>query len=119
MAFEGRSGQSFIVRRATSLDDLQWVTKLAVEEGSCPRAREAECYFSAGLLSDFMCPRIEFGTQWLASRSHVRTGWLDWLSGTGRRARLSFTTIGYEMVLCRHNGRWGIGHTSKGLAAAQ
>ena len=53
MAFEGRSGQSFIVRRARSLDDLQWVTRLAVEEGYCPREREAECYFSAGLLSDF------------------------------------------------------------------
>ena len=29
------------------------------------------------------------------------------------------TTIGCELALRRHSGRWGGGHTSKGLAAAQ
>ena len=41
---------NFIIRRANSLDDLQWVLKLA---NRMTRAKDAECYFSAGLTNDF------------------------------------------------------------------
>ena len=55
MASEGRSKneETFVIRHATSLDDLQWVIKLASEEGFAPRKKEAECYFSAGLTPYF------------------------------------------------------------------
>ena len=56
MASEGMSKneETFLIRRATSLDDLQWVIEMATEEeGFMPREKEAECYFSAGLTSYF------------------------------------------------------------------
>ena len=55
MASEGTSKneESFVIRRATSLDDLQWVIKMATEVGFLPREKEAECYFSAGLTPYF------------------------------------------------------------------
>ena len=55
MAFEEKSKdkETFIVRHAKSLDDLQWVMKMATEVGFRPREKEAECYFSAGLTPYF------------------------------------------------------------------
>ncbi len=55
MASEGMSKneETFLIRRATSLDDLQWVIEMATEEGFMPRKKEAECYFSAGLTPSF------------------------------------------------------------------
>ena len=54
VASEGRlDEETFAVRRATSLDDLQWVVELATEEGFRPRKREAECYFAAGFTQNF------------------------------------------------------------------
>ena len=50
---EGQNNKSFVVRRANSLDDLQWVIKRATEEGFTQREREAECYFAAGLTPHF------------------------------------------------------------------
>ena len=48
-----KSNKTFVVRHANSLDDLQWVTNQASEEGWMPYEREAECCFTAGLTSDF------------------------------------------------------------------
>ena len=45
--------RTILIRRAKSLDDLQWVMKMATEEGWGPREKEAECYFSAGLTPYF------------------------------------------------------------------
>ena len=55
MASEGTSKneETFVIRRATSLEDLQWVIEMATEEGWSPRKKEAECYFSAGLTPYF------------------------------------------------------------------
>ena len=55
MTSEGRSKneETFVIRRATSLDDLQWVIKMANKEGFMPRKKEAECYFSAALTPYF------------------------------------------------------------------
>ena len=50
---EGKRKETFVIRRAKSLDDLQWVIKRATEEGFGPREKEAECYFSAGLTPYF------------------------------------------------------------------
>ena len=44
---------TFVIRRAKCLEDLQWVVKLAAEYGFSPREKEAECYFSAGLTPCF------------------------------------------------------------------
>ena len=44
---------NFIIRRAISLDDLQWVLKRTTEESWMTGAKDAECYFSAGLTNDF------------------------------------------------------------------
>ena len=49
-----KSNKTFIVRRATSLDDLKWVMSQATEEGWMRHEKEAECYFTAGLLPDFL-----------------------------------------------------------------
>ena len=43
---------NFIVRPARSLDDLQWMVKLTEDEGWRPRVSDAECYFTAGLVSN-------------------------------------------------------------------
>ena len=55
MASEGRSKneETFVIRHATSLDDLKWVIKVATKEGFTPRKKDAECYFSAGLTPYF------------------------------------------------------------------
>ena len=54
IASEGMSKkESFVLRCATSLDDLQWVIKMAAEVGFILRKKEAECYFSAGLTPYF------------------------------------------------------------------
>ena len=55
MASEGKSEdkETFVIRRAKLLDDLQWVIKLATEDGWLPRKKEAECYFLAGLTPYF------------------------------------------------------------------
>ena len=55
MASKARAiiSRTLLIRRAKSLDDLQWVIKLATEEGFIPREKEAECYFSAGLTPYF------------------------------------------------------------------
>ena len=51
---EGNKHQdTFVIRNAKCLDDLQWVVKLAAEQGFAPRKKEAECYFSAGLTPCF------------------------------------------------------------------
>ena len=44
---------SFAIRRAISLANLQWVIKMTAEEGHAPRAKEADCYFLAGLTPSF------------------------------------------------------------------
>lgn len=49
----GKNEDTFIIRCASSLDDLQWVIKMATEEGFTPRTKEAECYFLAGLAPYF------------------------------------------------------------------
>ena len=55
MASEDKSRlkETLAIRRATSLDDLQWVVKQFADRGARPRAKEAECYFSAGLTDNF------------------------------------------------------------------
>ena len=56
MALEGNHSEhdkDFIIRQANSLDDLQWVLKLATEEGWAPREKEAEYYFLADLTTGF------------------------------------------------------------------
>ena len=55
MASERKSEdeETFVIRRAKSLDDLQWVIKLVTEDGWRPRKKEAECYFLAGLTPYF------------------------------------------------------------------
>ena len=61
MASEGTSKneETFVIRCATSLADLQWVIKRATEEGFIPREKEAECYFSAGLTSEFCISELK------------------------------------------------------------
>ena len=55
MACDGyrQNKDSFVIRRAISLADLQWVIKMTAEEGHTPRAKEAECYFLAGITPSF------------------------------------------------------------------
>ena len=36
-----KNSDIFVIRRATSLDDLYWVIKIATEEGFIPRKKEA------------------------------------------------------------------------------
>lgn len=45
--------EAFIVRHAASLGDLQWILQQAIEEGFLIRARDADSYFTAGLVRDF------------------------------------------------------------------
>ena len=72
-ASEGqKSNKTFVVRRATSLDDLHWVLKQAAEVGWMPREREAECYFAAGLTPDFFIG--ELNGERISSLSLVRHG---------------------------------------------
>ena len=56
MASEDKSKlkETYVIRRATSLDDLQWVIKQFAEMGLDNRAKEAECYYAAGLTDSFM-----------------------------------------------------------------
>ena len=53
MASEGKIRETFTVRKAASLDDLQWVMEMASEEGWGQHEKEAECFFSAGIASYF------------------------------------------------------------------
>ena len=64
--------KTFVVRRATSLDDLQWVMKQTTEEGWMRHEKEAECYFTAGLLPDFLMG--ELNGERIASLSFVNHG---------------------------------------------
>ena len=48
-----KSNKTFLVRRATSLDDLQWVMNQATEEGWMQCESDVECCFTAGLAPDF------------------------------------------------------------------
>ena len=51
---EGNKHQdTFVIRCAKCLEDLQWVVKLASEQGFGPHEKEAECCFSAGLTPYF------------------------------------------------------------------
>ena len=43
----------FIVRQASSLNDLRWVMNMCIQEGWPTREKDAECYFSAGMTSHF------------------------------------------------------------------
>ena len=43
----------FTIRNACSLEDLRWVMKIAEDEGWDPREKDAECYYSSGLTSNF------------------------------------------------------------------
>ena len=56
MASERKSKpkETFVIRCAKSLDDLQWVIKQFAGEDNCPRVKEAECYFAAGLTDSFL-----------------------------------------------------------------
>ena len=56
MASEDKSKlkETYVIRRATSLDDLQWVIKQFAEMGLDNRAKEAECYYAAGLTDSFL-----------------------------------------------------------------
>ena len=67
-----KSSDTFIIRCATSLDDLQWVIKMATEEGFTPRKKEAECYFTAGLTPYFYIG--ELNGQRIGCISHVKHG---------------------------------------------
>ena len=67
-----KSNKTFVVRRATSLDDLQWVMNQATEEGWMYHEKEAECYFTAGLLPDFFIG--ELNGERIASLSFVNHG---------------------------------------------
>lgn len=44
---------TFSVRRATSLDDMQWVVQKGTEEGWRTRATDGNSYFMAGVTQDF------------------------------------------------------------------
>ena len=74
MASEGTSKnkENFVIRHATSLDDLQWVMRMAAEEGFTPREKEAECYFTAGLTPYFYIG--ELNGEKIGCISHVRHG---------------------------------------------
>ena len=45
--------ETYVIRRATSLDDLQWVITQFAGIGARNRAKEAECYFAAGVTDSF------------------------------------------------------------------
>ena len=49
---ESKHTDTFVIRQANRLDDLQWVIRMH-GEGFGPRKKEAECYFSAGLTPYF------------------------------------------------------------------
>jgi hypothetical protein len=51
--------QTFIVRRANSLDDLQWVFEKATEEGWRTSAMDANNYFTAGVMQDFFIGELD------------------------------------------------------------
>ena len=59
MASEDKSKlkETYVIRCATSLDDLQWVIKQFAKIGLyC--AKEAECYYAAGLTDSFFIGRL-------------------------------------------------------------
>ena len=67
-----KSNKTFLVRRATSLDDLQWVMNQGTEEGWMRCERDAECCFTAGLAPDFFIGELNGGR--IASLSLVKHG---------------------------------------------
>ena len=69
---ERQKNRTFVVRRATSLEDLQWVIKRATEEGRMVREKDAECYFAAGLTPGFFIG--ELNGERITSMSAVRHG---------------------------------------------
>ena len=81
MASEGKSKlkESFVIRRARSLDDLQWVITQVSEENIRHRAKEAECYFSAGLTDNFFIG--ELNGERISSRALVKHGESDAVGG--------------------------------------
>ena len=70
--FEEGQNRAFVVRRATSLDDLQWVIKKSTEVGRVLPEKAAECYFAAGLTSQFFIG--ELNGERITSLSAVRHG---------------------------------------------
>ena len=46
-------------RRATSLDDLQWVFKMGADEGWTLRAMDANSYFTIGIMQDFFIGELD------------------------------------------------------------
>ena len=71
-----KNKKNFVIRHATSLDDLQWVMRMAAEEGFTPREKEAECYFTAGLTPYFYIGELN-GEKLAASRmSDMENLWL-------------------------------------------
>ena len=91
---------SYVMRHATSLEDLQWVIKMATEEGFIPREKEAECYFSAGLTSEFYIGELD--GERISCMSLVRHG-------------ESSVMVGYNIV---HKSYRGQGYGRKMLDAA-
>ena len=69
---EQKSSKTFVVRRATSLDDLQWVINQATQEGWMQCERDAECCFTAGLAPSFFIG--ELNGERIGSVSLVRHG---------------------------------------------
>ena len=49
----------FDVRRATSLDDLQWVFKMGADEGWILRAMDANSYLTTGIMQDFFIGELD------------------------------------------------------------
>ena len=85
-----RCNNTFIVRRANSLDDLQWVMHRATEEGWRQCENDAECCFTAGLTSAFFIG--ELNGDRIGSVSLVRHGDSPYF-------------VGYLMVLKSYRGQ--------------
>ena len=91
MVSEGKiQWEAFIVRRATGIEDLQWVIELATEEGFTTRENDAECYISAGIASEFFIG--ELNGERISCISVVRHG-------------ESVAFIGYYIVTKPHRGK--------------
>ena len=69
---EQKSSKTFVVRRATSLDDLKWVMNQGTKEGWMQCERDAECCFTAGLAPSFFIG--ELNGERIGSVSLVRHG---------------------------------------------
>ena len=60
MASEGMSKneETFVIRRATSLDDLQWVIEMATEEGFMPREKLSATFTPSFYIAELDRKRI-------------------------------------------------------------